>query len=416
MGRWLPCFALALLFSANSEAAAPSQELSETRNLCRAGVDRNVADATRLRGSAAVSASRVLPNPKLVVEHQRALTGVAERETVVGLSVPLGVSGRRWLLQDVATAREQAAKAEARASLFEAAVSFREAYALAVVDQAHVDARHEAQSFLDALATLVQGLARGGEAAGYDSLRQSSESRSHRRHLEAALARAASSRALLEAWLGEGLVLSADLAQLGQLAGGPAVDRLSDAPAVQQLLAAAHSEELEARAARRRAVPDLELFAGYRSVRIGGEPGQGFSVSLQLPVTLFDRGQGQAAQAEAARRTFAAQASQLRQRHRAQLKAHLAMLDRLEAAFEESAAANAEASVVREKATRLYAAGEATITELLEAHRAAEEAKLAHIALAQDIALSRLALMRAAGSMFDKTLDRECRDGPGALP
>lgn len=416
MGRWLQGFALALLFPLAAKAAAPSQEVSETRSLCRAGVDRKLADATRRRGAATVAASRVLPNPTLVVEHQRTLTGASDRETVLGLSVPLGVSGRRWLLQDVATAREQAAKAEARASLFEAAITFREAYGQAVIDQAHADARHEAQAFLDGLATLVQRLTRGGEAARYDSLRQSSESRSHRRQLEAAVARATSSRVLLEGWLDRELVLSADLAELARLAGPPAVNRLSDAPAVLQLMAAAHSEELEARAARRRAVPDLELFAGYRSVSVGPEQGQGFSVSLQLPVTLLDHGQGPAGQAEALRQAFAAQAGQLRQRNRAQLKANLAMLRRLEAAFAESAAASSEASLVREQATRLYSAGEATITELLETHRAAEDAKLSHIDLARDIALSRLALMRAAGSMFDATLDRECRDGTGALP
>jgi outer membrane protein TolC len=144
--------------------------------------------------------------------------------------------------------------------------------------------------------------------------------------------------------------------------------------------------------------------------------GQGFAVSLQLPVTLLDRGQGQAGQAEALQQAFAAQASQLRQRNRAQLKANLAMLQRLEAAFAESAGASSDASLVREQATRLYSAGEATITELLETHRAAEDAKLTHIDLARDIALSRLALMRAAGSMFDSTLDRECRDRTGALP
>ncbi|HEY6079346.1 MAG TPA: hypothetical protein VIW29_11115, partial [Polyangiaceae bacterium] len=68
---------------------------------------------------------------------------------------------------------------------------------------------------------------------------------------------------------------------------------------------------------------------------------------------------------------------------------------------------------VREKATQLYAAGEVSITELLEAYRAAEEAKLAKLALGQEIALTRLALMRAAGTMFDAKLDRECQGTQG---
>jgi outer membrane protein TolC len=62
---------------------------------------------------------------------------------------------------------------------------------------------------------------------------------------------------------------------------------------------------------------------------------------------------------------------------------------------------------------QLYAAGEASLTELLDACRVAEEAQLMRLDLVQDIALTRLAVMRAAGSQLDATLDRECRDGKG---
>ena len=74
-------------------------------------------------------------------------------------------------------------------------------------------------------------------------------------------------------------------------------------------------------------------------------------------------------------------------------------------------ATSRDALALRNKATQLYAAGEASITELLEAYRVAEEAQLAELALAERLALTRLALMRAAGSMFDADLDRQCRGG-----
>jgi outer membrane protein TolC len=60
---------------------------------------------------------------------------------------------------------------------------------------------------------------------------------------------------------------------------------------------------------------------------------------------------------------------------------------------------------------QLYAAGEASITELLEAYRVAEEAQLAELALTEHVALTRLQLMRASGTMFDAELDRHCRGG-----
>ena len=66
----------------------------------------------------------------------------------------------------------------------------------------------------------------------------------------------------------------------------------------------------------------------------------------------------------------------------------------------------------RDKAKQLYAAGELSITELLEAFRAAEEAQLARIELAEEIAAARLGLMRALGTQLDPRLDAACGSKP----
>ena len=59
-------------------------------------------------------------------------------------------------------------------------------------------------------------------------------------------------------------------------------------------------------------------------------------------------------------------------------------------------------------AMRLYGADEATITEVLDAYRAIEQAQLARLDSAEEIVAARLALMQAAGTQFDAELDRHC--------
>lgn len=414
---WLPSFIVGCSLISSSAGAQSLEEISATRAVCTTGVENALARAQRKRGDAAVVAAHVLPNPSLIVEHQRTLSGAADTETVLGLSVPLGIGGRRGLLQHAADARRKQAFAEAHATIFEAALAFREAYVAASVDRARALILSEQQAALDSLSEAIQKLAQGGEAASYDGLRQLTEARVHRQLLASAKAKALTSRTLLEAWTGREATLQDQ--PLTALAGGRASsfgNDLRETPAVQSLQAEARAGELEARAARRRAVPDLAVFAGYRNVAAGSETGHGVALSLELPLTLFDHGQAEAAHADAEVQVARSLAGRLRQQAKAKLRAARASLALLEASRAEAQTASRDALLVRDKAAQLYAAGEATITELLEAFRMAEDAQLVNVALAENIALTRLALMRAAGTMFDATLDRDCRGGEGGSP
>src|SRR5262245_45772496 len=118
---------LSIVPSSLARAAAPLDEVSGARQVCAAGPAAFLARAERLKGAAAVLSAGVLPNPELVLEHRRTLSGPNEQETTVGLSVPIGLGGRRFLLQDAAEAQRRKAQADAHASLFEAALGFREA-------------------------------------------------------------------------------------------------------------------------------------------------------------------------------------------------------------------------------------------------------------------------------------------------
>jgi cobalt-zinc-cadmium efflux system outer membrane protein len=417
VGRTLAWRCSALLAAASfsvetSARAAPVlTEEAGTHQVCSQGPDAALARARRLQGNAEVTAADVLPNPSLVVQHQRTLTGPAERETIIGLSVPLSVSGRRFLLQDTAAARREQAFSNAEATLFESALAFREAYLTALIEQARVQILSEQQIALDASSRTIEALAKSGEAARYDLLRQRVQARLHRGLLESAKARALASRSRIEAWTGAEVALPEG--EISVLASASAALPQSEAgartPGVESLMAASRASGLEARAARRRWVPDPEVFAGYRALDGDVEIAHGLSLSLTIPLTFFDHGQGDAARADADREALDASAERLRREQHAEAKAARIRLQQLSSGVADLGQAKSDAHEVLTQAERLYSAGEAGITEMLDAFRAAEEARLAELDRVFEIALARLLVMRASGTMFDASLDQACR-------
>jgi cobalt-zinc-cadmium efflux system outer membrane protein len=399
-------------FSHAGASAQPVDEIAATRIVCESGPSAQLARAERLAGAAQVIAAGVLPNPSLVVQHQRVLAGAADNETIIGVSVPLGIGGRRSLLQSAAAARTEEASANASASMLEGAIGFRAAYAQAVLDQARVVVFERQQESLEKLSATIAGLAKGGEAAEYDLLRQRLHARLHQRLVASAKARAAASLAWVRAWLGA--EVSLPVVPLQELVGGARVaEPLFDAglahhPALLSLEASARASALDARAARRRWVPELEIFAGYRAATITDDTGHGIALSLSVPLTFFDHGQGEAAVADAEQSLALAKAASSKLQYDAQLRSASARLQLLSENVVELEAASADAVALQQKAEQLYTAGEASITELLEAFRAAEEAQLGQVDAAEEVAAARLERMRAAGRQFDPTLDKAC--------
>lgn len=400
-----------------ARAAPASTEREAVRAICTGGSVAQWARAKARQGAAYVRAAAVLPNPALVVEHQRSLKGPTDRETVVGLSVALSVSGRRGLLQDAAQARREQSGAEGRAALFESALQFRAAYARALVERARADIIREQQGLLEASSAMIEALQSKGEAAAYDSLRQRLQARVHRSSLAAAEARAAESQALLQAWTGQEIALPpADLVKFAQAEPELTVAVELPSPGLQALRAESQASALEARAARRRWLPDPQLFAGYRGLDMGAETAHGVAASLTLPLSLFDHGQGDAALSEAERSLAEAGMERLQAEQSATERAARGRLTRLLEGFDAVAQLGDDAKELTARTQQLYAAGESSITEMLEAFRAAEEARLALTEHVLEIALARLQVMRAAGTMFDVNLDRACLLGKERAP
>jgi cobalt-zinc-cadmium efflux system outer membrane protein len=411
--RFLGAVLAVVVLAGEAHAQAPSeQEL--TRRVCTAGPDALLAKAQQLGGEAELIAYKVSPNPSLVVEHQQSLSGPAERETILGLSVPLTISGRRSLLKDAGHARKDQTLATSRVTLLESALEFRGAYATALLAQERTRILTEQQAALDALTAVIEGLERGGEAAGYDRLRQQTQARLHQQQLQGAILHTTRARASLNLWLdGEVVLPNASEEVLVTDAGRISKFDLSASqhPQEQMWLAAARASALERDAARRRWVPDLDLFAGYRTVAAGGSTGHGIALQLGVPLTFFDHGQGDAARADAERSLALASAQGVKRRADLEVRMSQAQLTQLLSRLDEAAKLHADAQTLQGTAQKLYTAGEATLTELLDAYDNVEQARLSKLELVGEILNARLTLMRAAATLFDPALDRLCGGG-----
>jgi outer membrane protein TolC len=397
---------LAVLFVA-SRTPAQTTEARLTVRVCRSGPARATARAERDLGAAEVRAIQPVQNPSLVLEHQRTLTGPNDRETTVGSEIPLPISGRRGLLRHAAEARQLAANARADLDLLQTALDFREAYALAVVDHERAAVMQAHQKALEELSVALRQLSKSGETAAYDVKRHEVEVRLHSRALTGTLARAERSERRLHQWLGEGIgrnsLSSAGLSR-APLALRPSIEH----PEVAALYAMGRAAGLESDAARRRWVPEPEIFAGYRQISTGAQTGHGLRVAISLPLTFFEHGQGASARALAERTLARDRAGRLRRELDVELEAVLATLEPLEAAFRAAELNLKAAEQLREQARVLYEAGEASMTDLLDAYRTGESAALDRVTALEELLAARLAAMRAAGTQFDPELDGSC--------
>jgi cobalt-zinc-cadmium efflux system outer membrane protein len=375
--------------------------------VCARGPDRAAATALLEHGRASRVVARAGDNPALLVQHADIVEGPLDRETVIGLQVPVVLSGRRGLLREAAEARWREARFRSADVLLRAALEVRDLHARAAIAESRRRVLDRQQAALDALATAVATLAKSGETAVYDAVRQRLEADTHRRQLATATADARGLRAELEAWTA--LRFSLEEAELSGLvsSASTAVRPGSLHPRLRALDAAARADGVEERAARRRSVPDPQVFAGYRRLQVDTDVAHGLALGLTLPLTVFDSGAGQAARARADQLTTRAARAVEQRRLDARAQATRARLAALKAELARAPERQA-AQQMRNGARQLYAAGEMSMTELLDAYEAAEGAELARLEILEQLATARIELMAVLGTQFDPELDRAC--------
>lgn len=366
-----------------------------------------VARARVMQGEAEVAAAEVLPNPDIGFNDNRSLTGPMDHETIVGLNVPLGLGGARFVRQDAAAADREAALLGAGQTGFEMALEVRARFARASLAAARIAVYQEQREAVASLIERVEKLAAGGEAASYDILRL--RARQAASSLQAKPLRAAfeAERRWLETMVGATVAI--DPRGSERLVASASRDpRGADHPTVARLQKQAEAERLRARAAERRWAPDVDVFVGYRTVGgLNQQRGHGLSVNLTVPLTFFDHGQGEAHRARARAELSEAQAATARRRFAAQ---------RQEAAARDAtlAAADAGTQAVRAAdgwviaAGKLYQAGEGSLLDVLEAFQARTRAKLAELDVLEQRVSARIAAMRAAGTLGHPRLEATC--------
>ncbi len=378
---------------------------------CQSSVARSGARALVAQGQAAMDDAAVLPNPTLILEHNRSFTASEDAETVIGLGIPLGIGGRRFLLADAAEERLAERKAQAHALLVVRALDLEEALVGARAAALRAEVLGTQHAELVAIGATIDGLQKGGEVAPLDRARHALAVDLHAQRLALAQSIAASSRARLRRYLDAEVDLSA--VELPTIASAPQLAPVSAlSPTVQSLDASLRATDLEIDAAERRWVPDLDLFFGYRQVTTEAGPasdtGHGFAFRVGFPLTFFDHGQGEVAVLEARQSATRAEREAVLQAQRGDAATADAALEALGPASPGAGSTAERATKLRNQAKTLYLAGQGSLTDMLVAADLDESSALSRIELEEARAMARVARMRAAGSLFDADLDRAC--------
>ncbi|MFM2140821.1 MAG: hypothetical protein RLZZ25_1086 [Gemmatimonadota bacterium] len=351
-----------------------------------------------LVGRARTDAQR--PNP--LVELRRENEGAPiPYDDFAQVTLPLSLTGRRGALQSALVATRTQATADSLETLRAAGFAAARAWWMAWASASEARIAVAQAALYDQLAALDSVRAREGELAEATALRMRLEAQRSRHQAAQTQAAAAQARAHLAALIGESdprrLTLAEGIAPLTPL---PAVDSaLALAAATRLDLAMARAAVAIAegrRSAERRAVlPDVALVGGYKGT--AGFETSLFGLTLTAPLLNTNAGNrertaGEWLRAEAERRAMELRVS-------TEVHAALEAARAIDAGTRDFDARFVErADLVAAAAQAAYQEGAASLVELVDAFRAAAEARTAQVRGTLDRALARLDLRRAIGA------------------
>lgn len=357
-----------------------------------------VARRQELVGRARTDAQWANPLIELRRENEGAPIPYDDFATV---TLPVGLTGRRVALRSALAATRERASADSlevvQAAGFEAARAWWAYWA------ARAEARiaTEQASLLDRIAALDSLRAAEGELAEATAFRMRIEAQRGRHAAAQAAAAAAHARARLAALVDEGDPEAIDVGEPSDASAAlPAVaDALAaatrDRPDLRAAVAAVRAAERRRTAERLGTLPDVGLTGGYKGT--GGFESTLFGVMVTAPVFNTnggnrERAAGEWLMADAERRAIERRATT--EVRAALLAAQL--IDDGTAGFDATFVARAD--VVAAAAEAAYREGAASLVELLDAFRAAADARTARVRGLHDRALARLDLRRAMGA------------------
>ncbi len=400
---------IALLLVAGTAVAQSALDESQYVERVLAGsLEARVAELEAALGRAEAVGAGSWPNPALEWERQKTASGAREGESqdVLMASIPLVLSGRLGL--EVEAADRNARAAEARHEWARAGLRHEATRAFATVLAAR-ERRSILEQSLAELRRLAEAIAtreRAGEAAGYERLRIELEVATVQDALRGAVLDEQQAEAQALRLLGPGVTVlppfegslqverplpdgASLLAELGERRGD-----------LRALALETRGAEAARRAAGRGWIPEPSLRAGAQFLDVGlPGAGVGYVVGVGLPLPLFDRRQGEAARAEARRGLAEARRAALLHEARTRLAVVLqAVSGRRERLARHRADVLGRAQELRQIAATAYRGGGAELLVLVDAERAAREARLTTVELTVSLVEAETDLLLLAGA------------------
>ena len=398
---------VALAAGAVSPAAA--QTLTEAEALARMRQEHPAVHALRfgVREVEADALERSLPlNPTVSFTREDA---AGNRDDFLLVSQQLPIRGRTGLLGKAAGRAAEAAGAQADADLLDVEASLRLAFADLVLAQERTAAIDAGVSELRRLVELLRVREQEGEGSRFDRQRAEREVAD----VETDLAIAGIERSAAQASLAgfftpgsdpEGLVAAGGF---NDVAAGAAAESLAmllsraleQRPDYRALASHETRWAIERRAAERLRLPGATVTAGLKrsaSALIGAHAG--YAVTATVGIPLFNRGQLQAARAEAARARIEAERHVLRGRIERELRVARTAASRYAALASEYRSTSVDPAAELASIARVaYEEGEYGVLELLDAHRVTLGAVLRELELLAAARRAVIELHRAVG-------------------
>ena len=361
-----------------------------------------VAAARVQAARAEVAEARMRPNPSVSIEREVPyVDGTGFATNYLRLSLPLDLSGRRGKQIDAAETGVRAATSNAAQTKHEAVIEALRVYDDCARARLHVQLLTDARTALVRAVEIARQRSKTGAASGYEVQRFELELATHDDELAAAQIELRRARAQLAMLVG----------RTGELDATGTLDVPANVPALGTLLAkandrgdlrAARLREQSARqretAAGRGWVPLPTFTAGAMTTDLGTETGTGYVAALSLSIPIFDRGQGDRARAAADRQLAKAESQWLqRQIPGAVQMAHATLVARIAQAQQVATAQVARLDTILGAAQTAFREGNASVVELLDAHRSARTVRLRALELRHQVARDKRELELAVG-------------------
>ena len=400
------CLAMATVPCSSAWAqVAPLDLAGAVQQARQSGPLRKLADAREIAGTGRVGEAGQWPNPN--IEWRRENLGSSLQPDIFATAyIPLDLTGRRRALRQATRAGRQRVQADAVAERREGEIEVARAWLHAAAAEGALAVATRQMESLAEVASVDAIRLREGLVSEAVGLRTQLEADRARVSLGTVTGDAARARAQLARVLG----ISPDALPLLAALAAPAMPASPDSSTVKAVALRARPEvrarESALREVQRRYTAERRGLIGDMQLQGGTKQTSGFmtgQIGFAMPFPLFNRND---AARQRARGDYA-EAQVLRDdmlnRIQGSVSAAWQAYVAARSAGQAASTIDARGREIARIARVAYSEGHATLTEWLDAERAATDAMHAHLRWASDAWLARLEFERALGARLDDT-------------